>query len=233
MFTIRKHHIRALENVAKARFEDEMLEHLKNYAPKLYEIRGEQCFRKVINLGLSKSEDYELTNRGPVRFFLESMVSLGCDFDTDPQLPQAGEILSGIKTKNQATRSNNLYLYVTNHLRRCMGIKNEHLVSALSRITSNNHPYQWEKMLENDYSNSCLKFIFYLWPEKASHTGNTKLRTLITTGSMHADTNNIHTPKGSFIITVLMFMLGHGAINDPLYYWIKESLITQKNDNLF
>ena len=43
--------------------------------------------RREIRFGLERAGSYGFTIRGPVRFYIELMVRLGCDFDTDPPYP--------------------------------------------------------------------------------------------------------------------------------------------------
>ena len=81
------------EQAALKRFEDEMLEHIKTYFPNHWRIIGETQLRKVIQYSVSQAEQYGLTTQREVCLYLNLMLLLGSDFDTDVQLPWAEEVL--------------------------------------------------------------------------------------------------------------------------------------------
>lgn len=94
MLIIRKETMEVFEEALLRNFEDEMVQHIKQFTPRHSEIIGEQCVRQVAKMGIERARQYGLTNRGPVRFYIELMFMLGSNFDTDPQYPWAGEILN-------------------------------------------------------------------------------------------------------------------------------------------
>src|SRR5262245_64449839 len=105
MFTIRVEQQEAFDRALFRGFEDDMVSHLRRFAPRLFELRGEPTFRALIRLGADRAGRYGFTNRGPVRLFVELMVILGCDFDTDPMLPWAARDLSESPSYDQMSRA--------------------------------------------------------------------------------------------------------------------------------
>ena len=87
MLSIRPEQMAAFEQAALKRFEDEMLAHIKTYFPNHWRIIGEAQLRKVIQYSVSQAEQYGLTTQREVCLYLNLMLLLGSDFDTDIQLP--------------------------------------------------------------------------------------------------------------------------------------------------
>jgi hypothetical protein len=47
-----------------------------------------------VRRGVARAVELGFTKRGPIRLFLELEWLFGTGFDTDPQIPWAGEVLS-------------------------------------------------------------------------------------------------------------------------------------------
>src|SRR6187431_1511713 len=109
MLTIRTAQFEALRAVPRGVFEDSMVAHLAKYAPKHCEVIGQDAVREAIRLGIDRARTYGLTNRGPVRFYLESMFMFGSDFDTDPQFSWATAILNDGRLSDQMAKADRLY----------------------------------------------------------------------------------------------------------------------------
>jgi hypothetical protein len=120
MLEIREEQMAVFDQAARKTFEDEMVEHLAEFVPKQCEVIGEQQVRKVIQLGVERARIYSLTNRGPVRFYIELMFVFGSDFDTDPLLSWAAEILGDVLT-NQMAKAGRLYEKTNDYLEKVSG----------------------------------------------------------------------------------------------------------------
>jgi hypothetical protein len=66
-----------------------------------------------------------------------------------------------------------------------------------------------------------LKRIF---PQKAAHSGEEGLARLVERGVGAARSAGFETPEQQALVVILMFVLGHGCIEDPFYPWIAEAL---------
>jgi hypothetical protein len=120
MLEIREEQMAVFDQAARKSFEDEMVQHLAEFVPKQCEVIGEQQVRKVIQLGVERARIYSLTNRGPVRFYIELMFVFGSDFDTDPLLSWAAEILGDVLT-NQMAKAGRLYEKTNDYLEKVSG----------------------------------------------------------------------------------------------------------------
>ena len=96
-------------------FEDLMVPHLKKFYPEFYEAAGPAKVKEFIRLGVKRAGSYYITAKKDVSRYIDLMASLGADFDKNPDLPWAGEIL---RTRNSAdTRINILLKTAAKHLK--------------------------------------------------------------------------------------------------------------------
>ena len=68
---IRQEQMAVFRNVAAQSYEDEIIDHLKSFAAKLCEIRGDSTVRKVVQMGIARSMAYGFVTRGPVRLYID------------------------------------------------------------------------------------------------------------------------------------------------------------------
>lgn len=214
--------MKALEAAAMKHFEDEMLEHMAVFAPRLYEIHGDKIFREVIRLGIQRAKTYRFTMRGPVQFYIETMFTLGCDFDSDPQYPWCREILEDVETQDELVRADHLFDVINDYLDAAVGVDSRYVVIALQRL--NNIGPDILNMITADSKGSLLAGLKEFYPEKTHIVGKKALSRLIEEGFAVAKKHGIDSNKGSALISILMFMFGHGVIDDPLYPWIRNTL---------
>ena len=102
MLTIRKEQMAVFAQAEIRKFEDRVVIHLNKFFPRQCEALGDSKLRETIRYGIKRAATYGITAARDVRKYIDAMVALGRDFDTDRRLPWAGEILraraiSGIK----------------------------------------------------------------------------------------------------------------------------------------
>jgi hypothetical protein len=74
-------------------FEDRMIAHISAFFAQQYHEVGESGMREIIQYGIERSASYGIHVERDVCKYIDLMVVLGPDFDRDPALPWAGEIL--------------------------------------------------------------------------------------------------------------------------------------------
>jgi hypothetical protein len=97
MLTLSPKHMQVFSEAALERFEEMMVAHLKKFFPDFCDAAGEEQLRETIHYGIERAAAYRITAACDVCKYIDLMVVLGCDFDTDKELPWAGGIL---KTRN-------------------------------------------------------------------------------------------------------------------------------------
>jgi len=85
--------IGALEDVKHNAFGEEMLEELQELFPIEFAAAGEWRMRALVQYGCTRPQRYGIRNQSEIRRYIELMVQLGRNFDVDPELPWASQIL--------------------------------------------------------------------------------------------------------------------------------------------
>ena len=226
MLVIRPEQMDAFRSVARRGFEDEMVAHLAQFSPPLFEAVGEEQLRTAIRLGVGRAEGYGLTFRGPTRLYLELMLLFGSHFDTDPQYPWAAEILGEQESGSQMDRAERLYERVVDYRRKVAGPNDVHTFQALRNIAVlARQPLAFS--MEN-LPAAMRQEVWRIYPEKAAYVGDAALEALIQKGIGGARRQRFATVRGTALVIVLMLAFGHGCGADPLYPWIARTLQDEK-----
>jgi TPR repeat protein len=222
LLIIRKAKIESLREMAMGAFREEMLVHLGEYSPRLSKGLGEASMREVVRVGIDRARGYGFSFRGPVRLYLELMLSFGSHFDTDPQYRWAGEILADADEGSQMERAEALYEKAVEYWEQVVGPDDAYLLAARKNMVSFvQHPllFAW-----NDFVTSMLEGIAYVYPQKAAYIGNQALEALIREAIGCAERHRLPTDQGWSLIVALMLAFGHGCDKDLLCPWIAGAL---------
>ena len=222
MFTIRREQVDSFRKAAIQEFEDEMVEHLKQFARRHWQIIGEPAGREVIRMGIDRAAKYGFTNRGPVRFYIELMFMFGSYFDTDPQYPWAGTILKSSGQMNQMDYADRLYDAMNGYLECVSGPKHEYLQAATRRLSC----FQIEDCAvpEEALHENLLRALKTIYPQKHAYLGDAILNKVIAQGFQLASSHGLLHERGKVLMVALTFSVGHGFPTDPLYGWISRRL---------
>jgi hypothetical protein len=93
MLTIRPEQERELARPFIERFERRAAEHLRRYVPDACLSLGDAALAAAINHGIARATHHGLETERDLLRFLTLMFVFGRDFDVDPALPWAAEIL--------------------------------------------------------------------------------------------------------------------------------------------
>lgn len=221
MWTIRQEQSEAFRQYHLQKFEDEMVEHLKVFAARLCEIRGDQCIRQVIRLGIARASQYGLTNRGPVRFFIELMFTLGSEFDTDFQYPWVANILQDTKS-DQAVRADRIFFSVGEYMDYVAGPRRQFTLDALRKLKDVD--FREVRTASEDLERQIVSQLEAIHPQKCAYVGDPVLRKLVKTGAEATAVYGIRSGLGIAVLVGLMFGFGTGVLRDPLYPWVSSTL---------
>jgi hypothetical protein len=222
MVVIRKEQIEVLESAVAGRFEAELVGHIKEFAPHHFKVVGDEGIHKMVKQGIERAKKYGLTNRGPVRFFVELMVMFGSEFDTDPLLPWAQGVLNNESIRDQMERADILHDEMNKYLDQVSGPDKKNMFDAMRRLSrARLEDYRSPGSNFDSGVNTGLNNIY---PQKCEYLGEDAIHDLIARGKEVANTHSISSSRGVALIIVLMFELGHRITEDPLYPWISETL---------
>jgi hypothetical protein len=218
---IRQEQIDALEEVRLPDFENAMVGHLKDFAPMHWESLGEEGIRNLIQIGVKRAATHGFTRRGPVRFYIETIILLGIGFDTDPQYRAIGSILAD-SVDDQTVRADKVYDWLMNYLDVVGGHNREHAHRALV------HAYQNTpkpvRVGAPEFDEKVLQQMQEMHPEKVQYLGKDVLRALIPRSLEEARKFAVDTDLGVCLFIALMFAIGHCFFEDPKYPWTLQTL---------
>jgi hypothetical protein len=223
MLKIRKEQYEELGKVSLKRFEDSMVEHIKEFFPKYYEIHKEPLIRKVILYAVEQAESYGLITERDVCLYINLVFLWGSNFDTDPQLSWAAAILNDEMITDSVTRIDKLHDKGMEYLDQVAGVENEYLGRALLKVREISIEDFAQSPTANagDVASTQLQKI---WRRKCQQLGETTLRRLIRDSIESAKGYNIKTERGVVLYTALMFLLGSGFDKDAQFPWAENVL---------
>ena len=222
MLFIRHKQMERFEEVARRNFEEQMCEHLMRFSPVHCSTLDETVVRDIVRIGIERAGNYGFTNRGAVRFFIELMIQLGTDFDSDPQLEWASATLKASEPPTQEERASLLYDRAMNYIDAVVGPKYEYEKQALAQAE------RWTLSdlahLANGSEEALLTALRSLYPQKFDYVGERAVHAIISKGAEQARGYTIRDPRGSTIFAILMYAFGHHCLTDPQFPWIAASL---------
>jgi hypothetical protein len=221
MITIRPAQMQAFRQAAFKQFEDEVAGHRVKFNPRHCKALGEEGVRRVIRLGFARAAEHGFTNRGPLQFYIDLMFMFGSDFDTDPQMAWAAEILVDSRLTDQMERADRLYVGTNDYLDKVVGPRLKYFTESLRRFRrlhledlrmSPEDPGDILSRLENNHT------------QKYHYVGERLLRQLILRGIETTKQYSVAGETGFGLFIWAMFVIGHGFASDPLYPWIESTL---------
>jgi hypothetical protein len=116
MLTIRASQFSLFSQAQIQKFEDWMVAHLGKFFPHQCSSMGEAKLRETVQYGIKRAAAHGLTAKRDVCKYIDVMIALGPDFDTDARFPWAPRILRQSTPTGARTRS--LLQAAVGHLRR-------------------------------------------------------------------------------------------------------------------
>jgi hypothetical protein len=219
MLIIRDAQLQALSDAARRRFEDELVAHTREFAPRLFDLRGEACMRGVVRDGMARARTAGFVERGPVRFWVELMLAFGRDWDTDPQLAWARPPLADRESPPLA-RAQALYLAMNDYLDDVEGEGKQFALAALRRVAERD----WDDVVAHGAPAGLLSSIAELYPEKAARVGREGLERIADAAERATVVHGLDQAGAQALLGGLMFGFGYGVLTDPLYPWVGATL---------
>ncbi|MGB9103172.1 MAG: DUF4123 domain-containing protein [Terriglobales bacterium] len=218
---IRPEQYAAFEADAQAEWRRELLEHIKQFAPRHCQVMGGTSIANIVELGIARAQRCGFTKPGPVRLFVEMMFMLGSDFDSDPQYSFAAEALRGSQA-SEDERASRLYQSLLVYLDKVAGPEHQYAIDGLRRAAAVklSDVVRGTGMLEDAVARELIR----IYPQKCEFLGGPTLRQIIQEGFASAGRWGINTPEGLALFAGLSFALGHRFDADPLLPWIGSIL---------
>lgn len=226
---IRKEQMSAMKDAAVISFENRMIEHLRNLFPKHHEVLHDSGLLKVVQLGINRAGSYKIDAESPVCHYIDLMFLLGSNFDTDLQLPWAGEILRDADVPNQFVRIDKLYSTALAYLDEVAGPGNAHIKEALFRLRKEVRLVP-STIAYGDFMPYLAARFRDVYPQKCSRIGKECLNQLIQSGVAEALSRGFAGMEGLALYVCLIFALGSGFASDPQFPWAQAVLESQLSE---
>ncbi|MCY2992010.1 MAG: hypothetical protein NTY19_29640 [Planctomycetota bacterium] len=219
---IRKEQKLVFEEARLPDFEDYMVEHLKDFSPLHSQSLGEESIRGLIQMGVERAKKHGFTRRGPVKFYIETIILLGIAFDTDPQYPWLSSILRDTSISDQVERADRAHAWLVSFLDAAGGPDRQYAKQALR--SARKIPLQATPVSSPGFTDEVISKMKENHPEKASYLGDAILRSLVPPAVKETRKHGIYTDTGLCLFLGLTFAIGHGFPNDPKYPWVANTL---------
>ncbi len=224
---VRNEQMQVFEKAAQVDFEAEMLAHLKETYPGRMAGVDDDRIRRLISRGIEQARGYGFEARGPVRMYLDFMVTLGHEFDRDPLLFWIRDILCDRDGLHEMTQAGRLHSHVGRYLDLVYGLDDrwieglEHIVKALPENLA---------AVGRTFGANAVRWLAALHPRKSAYAGNAALANLVQEARRTAELQSLPEPEGPPLALLLMFYCGSGVMTDPSYPWVADSLAPESGD---
>ena len=223
MLQIRREQMDVFVSAALDTFERTMRDHAKAFAPGHCAALGDEGVARVVRLGLERARTHGFSKRGPARLYIDLMLLLGSDFDTDPQYPWAAEILTDSGTSDQMRRAELLHRQTLDYVHDVAGPGNAYAKRALSRALG--FTLEASSIGSEQMESALLLEMEESYPEKFRYVGTEALRKLMSRALELAAEHGLPSRRDARVFTARSFVLGHGFASDPQFPWVSSVLI--------
>jgi len=219
---IRDEQIKALADSLARNFEKEMNRHLHEFSPKHCRAIGDAGVGEVIRRSIQSAGKYGFTKRGPVRLYIDLVFMFGSDFVTDPLHSWAAEILKSGGTADQMERAEHLYVKALEFSAATAGPNQEYAKEAIRRFRGMRN--EDITLPKGDFESACVARLRASYPQRFDYAGEPAVREMIRGAVEKAGFYSISEEQGLLLFATLMFAIGQGFAEDPLFPWISSTL---------
>jgi hypothetical protein len=221
MLVIRREQLSALGREPRLQFEGELVQHGFQFYPDECNLIGRAEVLKLAQSAIEISTQQGFPLEREIAYFFSLMFMLGIDFYRDPQLPWNWE--SGDTTLAERVGSMHAFFGAAmKYIDLIAGPSNERLIRAMIRVK--NYDLRTAPARGGEFEDNLCGVFEKFFPEKYAYQGEAVTRALIRAGIKEARQYGIEDNQGILSYTGLMFMVGSGMHQDPLYPWISRTL---------
>jgi hypothetical protein len=101
MLTMRPAQVQSFSEAEITHFVEETATHLNKFFPEQCKALGDSKLLTAIRYGIKRAAAYQITAKSDVTKYLDLGIVFGADFDRDPKLPWAGEILRSRQSSDE------------------------------------------------------------------------------------------------------------------------------------
>ena len=193
---------------------------LRRWFPVHTSIMGEDALHRFAALAEARARRHGAGDAADAARLGATMVLLGSEFENDPLLPWAGEILAGGgASPSVAIRA--LLAATLDWADQTAGVTGDRLDAALRRIQA----YPFMSPVEKDHDDGeLLRVMEHIHPERATITPEVAFGSLPRRARAMASRYCGTDRRAPVMFCLSMFLLGHGFDEDPQLPWARAAL---------
>ncbi len=226
MLKVSSQQMKSLAEVPRHIYARELVEHLRVFAPRLFELRGEAAILAVAEAGIDTAIEHGFTLRGPVRLWVELMFCHGHRFHTDPALPCAHSLRESAAL-HENERARLLFEVMQAHAAAADGKDKAQLIGSLATLANGD----WDATMANPRVHAQpAAALARVFPQRCTRIKPTAMKALLDQARQACETHALEPPGAPFLLAGLFIGFGHGVIDDPLYPWVGSTLTAPQVD---
>lgn len=227
MFTIRTEQLAAFDRADTPEFAGHMEGHLREAFPKHSDFLGNEGLSQVIRYGVEQGRALGFSTCSPVGLFIDLTLLLGRDFHQDPQLGWARYILEDRAfIPDELMRAERLHGAAIEYLDSVSGPDNEFIDAAQKRILCEDLTSQ-TGAADAFIADASVR-LERIWPEKFKRLDEAARTELMRLGVRKALQYRAGSEPGALLCIGMMFMLGSGFDQDPMFGWSHKILTSNE-----
>ncbi|HZF47778.1 MAG TPA: hypothetical protein VE093_03960 [Polyangiaceae bacterium] len=203
-------------------FEGEMVVHLHQFSPRHADVVGDDWLRRAVRLGIERAAAYGVTNPGLLKSYIELMMMFGAAFDVDPLYPWAAEVLCDPGLTDEVVRMKRLYDATLRYLDAVSDPEQQPPIQALRNLVQFLGEGVPPAALRDEQT--AIETLARIYPQRCAHLGEARLRQFVRLGPGAAARYDVATDQGLVVVTGMMFGIGWGFADDPLWPWVGATL---------
>ncbi|MBL8470654.1 MAG: hypothetical protein KF778_05990 [Rhodocyclaceae bacterium] len=220
MLKIRKAQMRALEHAVTAEFAEQLATHLFDFAPQHCRALGRAGVVAIARAGIQRARSHGFEARGEVKLYVELMFLFGSAFDSDPQYHWLHALLDA-EGDRPAARADALHAATMDYIEKVAGLDRRAYRESMERAQQ----LDFERLAPDlDAHAVGMRYFRHVSPMKLLYVGEPALSALIAHAVDCARGLGAATSASAFRLAALMFVLGHGVLDDAQYPWVAELL---------
>ena len=219
---VRAEQIEVFDSADSAHFKGKLTAHIREDFPKHSAVLGDEGVREVVRYGMAQSKTHGFTQQSPVSLFTDLTLLLGRRFDHDPQMPWAAWTLKDESPVDELERARRLHAAATAYLNEASGPANEYIDAAQSRLLD--EPVQINTASSAAFAKEVTQRLDRIWPEKNRQLSDESRSALIREAVTKARLYKIESQSGALMCTLMMYLLGVGFDEDPMFAWAQKIL---------
>jgi hypothetical protein len=212
----------SLRDATEARYVRLEAEQFALFAPPLAASAGRAALEEAVWLALRMARRAGFTDARQIRLCWQLMTSFGSHFDTDPQYQWLHPFLDMADSLDARERARLLRWHSTLYLNRAYGKNGVYGIAAAVRVSELDTDMLAE--VGADYRDRGLDLLARIHPERLAWLSAPILHWLLDKAAEDAKRHGLGGVAAAPLLLCLMFCLGHGVADDPLYPWVREAL---------